>query len=90
MPERIAAVLLGKLAPDTTLHGRGLGGQLLFDAYQRLLAATQTVAARYLVVDAVDDAAVGCYEHYGFTRAAFEMSMRLVRRVKDIQADVER
>lgn len=89
MPERIPAVLLGKLALDRTLHGRGLGGQLLFDAYQRVLAATRTVAARYLVVDAVDDAAVGFYEHYGFTRAPGGMSMRLVRRVKDIHADIE-
>lgn len=56
MPERIPAVLLGKLALDRTLHGRGLGGQLLFDVYQRVLSATQTVAARCLVVDAADDA----------------------------------
>lgn len=88
MPERIPAVLLGKLALDRTLHGRGLGGQLLFDAYQRVLSATQTVAARYLVVDAADDSAVGFYEHYGFTRAV-EPSMRLVRRIKDVQTDVD-
>lgn len=89
MPERIPAVLLGKLALDRTLHGRGLGGQLLFDAYRRVLWATQTVAARYLVVDAADDTAVDFYEHYGFNRAAVEVSMRLVRRIKDIQADLD-
>ena len=38
MPERIPAVLLGKPALDRRLHGQGLGGQLLFDAYQRVLA----------------------------------------------------
>ncbi|ORA84862.1 GNAT family N-acetyltransferase [Mycobacterium malmoense] len=89
MPERIPAVLLGKLALDSSLHGRGLGGQLLFDAYQRMLSATRTVTARYLVVDAADDEAVGFYEHYGFTRAVAEPWVRLVRRIKDIQADVD-
>jgi GNAT superfamily N-acetyltransferase len=89
MPERIPAVLLGKLALDSSLHGRGLGGQLLFDVYWRVLSATQTVAARYLVVDAIDDAAVAFYQHYGFTRAPAEPSMRLVRRIKDIRADVD-
>ena len=39
MPERIPAVLLGKPALDRCLRGQGLGGQLLFDAYQRVLAA---------------------------------------------------
>jgi GNAT superfamily N-acetyltransferase len=89
MPERIPAVLLGKLALDRRLHGQGLGGQLLFDAYQRVLAATRTVAARYLVVDAIDDTAVGFYEHYCLTRSPGEPSMRLIRKLGDIQADVD-
>ena len=51
--------------------------------------ATRTVAARYLVVDAIDDTAVGFYEHYGFTRSPGEPSMRLIRKLGDIQADVD-
>ncbi len=89
MPERIPAVLLGKLALDRRLHGQGLGGQLLFDAYQRVLAATRTVTARYLVVDAIDDDAVRFYGHYGFIRSPAEPSTRMVRKISDIQADVE-
>jgi predicted GNAT family N-acyltransferase len=89
MPERIPAVLLGKLALDRRLHGQRLGGQLLFDAYLRVLTATRTVAARYLVVDAIDDEAVRFYEHYGFIRSPTEPSMRMVRKISDIQADVE-
>jgi GNAT superfamily N-acetyltransferase len=88
MPEGIPAVLLGKLALDRRLHGQGLGGKLLFDAYQRVLAATRTVAARDLVVDAIDDDAVRFYEHYGFIRSPAEPSMRRVRKISDIQADV--
>ncbi|MEZ0364308.1 GNAT family N-acetyltransferase [Mycobacterium sp. pUA109] len=89
MPERMPAVLLGKLALDRRLHGQGLGGQLLFDAYLRVLAATRIVAARYLVVDAIDDAAVGFYEHYGFSRVPAQASMRMVRKISDLEADVE-
>lgn len=89
MPERIPAVLLGKLALDLTLHSQGLGGQLLFEVYQRVLSATRTVAARYLVLDAVADDAVGFYEHFGFTRVPAEPATRLVRRINDIHADVD-
>jgi GNAT superfamily N-acetyltransferase len=89
MPERIPAVLLGKLALDRRLQGQGLGGQLLFDAYQRVLAATRTVAARYLMVDAIDDEAARFYEHYGFICSPAESSIRMVRKISDIQADAE-
>jgi len=88
MPERIPALLLGKLALDRRLHGRGLGGRLLFDAYQRVLADTRAVAARYLVVEAVDDEAVRFYEHYGFVHAPVGPSIRMVRKISDIQAGV--
>jgi GNAT superfamily N-acetyltransferase len=89
MPERLPAVLLGKLALDRRLHGRGLGGQLLLDAYQRVLAATHTVAALYLVVDAIDDDAARFYEHYGFLRSPAEPSLRMVRKISDIHTDVD-
>jgi GNAT superfamily N-acetyltransferase len=89
MPERIPAVLLGKLALHRRLHGQGLGGQLLFDTYQRVLAATRIVAARYLVVDTIDDEATRFYKHYGFICSPAEPSMRMVRKISDIQADVE-
>jgi GNAT superfamily N-acetyltransferase len=89
MPERLPAVLLGKLALDRRLHGRGLGGQLLLDAYQRVLAATHTVAARYLVVDAIDADAARFYEHYGFLRSPAEPSLRMVRKISDIHTDVD-
>lgn len=88
MPERIPAVLLGKLALDSRLHRRGLGGHLLFDAYHRVLAATHTVAARYLVVDAIEDDAARFYEHYGFLLSPTEPSLRMVRNLGDIQADI--
>ena len=89
MPDKIPAILLGKLALDQSLHGHGLGGQLLYDVYQRVLTVSRDLGARYLVVDALDDEAATFYEHYGFTRMIGEHSLRLVRKVSDLEADVD-
>lgn len=63
----IPAALIGKLALAGELHGRGLGGQLLRDALERLVVASRSGPAfRVMVVDAVDGAAEGFYQHYGF------------------------
>lgn len=87
-PSQIPSVLIGKLALDRTLQGgdRKLGASLLVDALHRVLVATQQVAARLVVVDAIDEQAVGYYEHFGFLRTAPD-SFRLVRKVSDVAAD---
>lgn len=48
----------------------------------RIVDATRTVAARFAVVDAVDEHAVGFYAHHGFKR--IPETMRLVQKVSDI------
>ena len=78
------AVLLARLALDRSLHGQGLGGALLAEALERVLAATETVAARFVVVDAIDERAASFYEHHGFQR--IPKSLRLVQKVSDIGA----
>ena len=85
-PRQIPAVLLARLALDQTLHGRGLGGALLADALARVVAATETVAARFVVVDAIDEAAGRFYEHHGFR--AVPGTRRLIAKVSDIAAAV--
>lgn len=89
-PKQIPSVLIGKLALDTKLQGdeRKLGAGLLLDALERVLDATRLVAARLVVVDAIDDRAVSYYEHFGFVRTAPD-SYRLIRKVSDIAADLE-
>ncbi|GAA0730064.1 hypothetical protein Drose_33380 [Dactylosporangium roseum] len=83
-PAQIPAVLLARLALDKTLHGQGHGGVLLSDALHRIVVATQTVAARFVVIDAIDGAAHGFYQHHGFRE--IPGSMRLVQKVSDIAA----
>jgi GNAT superfamily N-acetyltransferase len=83
-PRQIPAVLLARLALDRSLHRQGLGGALLAEALTRVLAATETVAARFVVVDAIDEHAAAFYEHHGFRR--IPGTLRLVQKVSDIAA----
>jgi predicted GNAT family N-acyltransferase len=85
-PNQIPSVLIGKLALGRTLQGGELGASLLVDALSRVLVATQQVAARLVVVDAINERAVGYYEHFGFLRTAPD-NFRLLRKVSDIAAD---
>ena len=62
----IPAALLGRLAVDRSCRGQGLGKYLLFDAFHRVLQATETLAIYALVVDAKNNEARAFYERYGF------------------------
>lgn len=62
----VPATLLGRLAVDSHLRGKGAGEHLLMDALRRALEASRQVASVAVVVDAKDDGAVSFYRHYGF------------------------
>ena len=86
-PRQVPAVLVARLALDKTLHGQDLGGALLADALTRVVGATQTVAARFVVVDAIDESAAAFYEHHGFRR--IPETGRLVQKISDVAAALE-
>ena len=85
-PDRIPAVLIARLALDRAHHRQGLGGVLLADASSRIVAATEIVAARFVVVDALDDNAAHFYEHYGYQ--SLPDTRRLIRKLSDLAHDV--
>jgi GNAT superfamily N-acetyltransferase len=87
-PRQIPAVLLARLALDESLHRQGLGGALLAEALGRVVAATETVAARFVVVDAIDQHAAGFYEHHGFRR--IPGTLRLLQKISDVAAAISR
>jgi GNAT superfamily N-acetyltransferase len=64
----VPAYLLARLALDRSLHGRGLGSYLLFDALEVILRAIEATSGRLVVVDAIDERAVEFYRHHGFQR----------------------
>jgi GNAT superfamily N-acetyltransferase len=86
-PEQIPAVLLARLALHQSVQGRRLGGALLADALGRIVEATATIAARFVVVDALDANAARYYEHHGFR--AIPGRQRLVQKVSDIVAALQ-
>lgn len=63
---QLPVTLLGRLAVDDSMKGKGRGQFLLMDAMHRSLQAAANIAAMALVVDAKDDAAKAFYRHYGF------------------------
>lgn len=81
-PDQIPAVLIARLALDRALHGQGVGGVLLADAASRIVAATDIVAARFVVVDAIDDDAARFYTHYGYQ--SMPDTRRIVRKISDL------
>lgn len=62
----IPVALLVRLAVDRRHHGSGIGSSLLLDALDRVLLASEHVATRAVVVDAISDSAASFYEHHGF------------------------
>jgi GNAT superfamily N-acetyltransferase len=86
-PAEVPAVLLARLALDRTHHNGGNGAALLADALARIVVATDVVAARFVVVDALHEKAAGFYQHHGFRR--IPDSLRLIQKVSDIAAALD-
>jgi GNAT superfamily N-acetyltransferase len=75
----IPGYLLGRLALDRSLHGRGVGSQLLLDALDLIVSAADRSGGRVLVVDAIDDNAAAFYVHHGF--APIPETQRLIIKI---------
>lgn len=86
-PAEIPAVLLARLALSESLRGRGLGVVLVADALARIVDATQTVAARLVVVDALHERVACFYESLGFRRVPDRLL--LVQKIADIEAALQ-
>jgi len=62
----VPATLLGRLAVDSRLRGKGAGEFLLMDALHRASEASWEVASVAVVVDAKDENAVAFYRRHDF------------------------
>ena len=63
---QLPVTLLGRLAVDHSMKGRGAGQFLLMDALRRSLEAATDIAAMAVIVDAKDDAAEAFWRHFDF------------------------
>jgi GNAT superfamily N-acetyltransferase len=78
--ETSPAYLLARLALDRSLHGKGLGGDLLRDALEIIVDAASRASGRLIVVDAIDEMAASFYAKYDF-RPVRNNPMRLVLKI---------
>ncbi len=62
----LPAVLLGRLAVDRSVQGRGLGRELLLDALRRAEYLARHIGIRVVEVEAIDEDACRFYVKYGF------------------------
>jgi len=62
----VPATLLGRLAVDSRLRGKGMGEHLLMDALRRAFEASRDVASVAIIVDAKNHDAEMFYRHYEF------------------------
>lgn len=68
-PEQVPTILLGMLGVSVDHKHEGLGRQLLLDAYHRARSSAETIGARALVVDPLDEAR-GFYQSCGFEQVS--------------------
>jgi GNAT superfamily N-acetyltransferase len=66
MPDPVPVILIGRLAIDSRVQGRGIGADLLRDAVLRILQAAEIAGIRALLVSAISANAKRFYERYGF------------------------
>ena len=95
-PERIAkgqaahpipVILLARLAVDQREHGKGLGAALLKDALNRVVEAVDIVAARTVLVHAIDDEARGFYRRFDFEESPID-EYQLMLLVRDLRRNL--
>ena len=84
----IGTILIARLAVDVRCQGQRLGSRLLSEALRRAVAASDAAAARLVVVDAIDEAAVGFYQRWGFIDAPDNPRL-LYRKMSDVRASLD-
>lgn len=65
-PAAIPVALLARLAVDLRHQGRGLGAELIRNACLSVLASSEAIAFRAVVVQAIDDQAARFYARFHF------------------------
>lgn len=78
MPDPIPVVILGRLAIDRSLQGKGYGRGLIRDAAKRVVAAADAIGVRGLLVHAISEEAKAFYLALGFQESPAQPMMLMV------------
>jgi len=85
MPEPVPVVVLGRLAVDKRYQGRGIASGMLRDAVLRVIAASEQVGIKALLVHALSEEARRFYLRHGFQVSPAD-DMTLMVTIKDARA----
>lgn len=88
MPDPIPVVILGRLAVDRSLHGKGFGRSLVRDAGMRVIQAADAIGIRGMTVHALTDDAKAFYEKVGFDPSPLDAHLLMISLV-DLVASTE-
>lgn len=69
MPDPIPVMILGRLAVDKNVQGKGIGSALIKDAILRTVQASKIAGLKAMLVHALDEKAAAFYENKGFKRS---------------------
>jgi GNAT superfamily N-acetyltransferase len=78
MPDPIPVVILGRLAVDRSLHGKGFGRSLVRDAGLRVIQAADAIGIRGMAVHALTDDAKAFYEKVGFDPSPLDAHLLMI------------
>ncbi len=73
MPDPVPVMMVGRLASDQTVQGRGIGPALLRDAILRTLQAAEIAGIRAILVHAISERAKRFYEKWGFISSPVDL-----------------
>jgi GNAT superfamily N-acetyltransferase len=82
----IGMVLLARFAIAEERQGQGLGRDLLIEAIERAADAGTHVAARFIAVDPIDEAARAFYSKFGFRLVEGDVEGRMYLRIDEALA----
>ncbi len=81
----IPTILLGRLATDQTMKGKGWGAILLLDALHRSLTIAESLGTLAIIVEPIDENAQAFYAKYGFILLPSSGKMFLpMKTIKDL------
>ncbi len=86
-PDPLPCLLIGQLAVDRRHQGRGLSGLLVLHALERIVLSADLTGGRAVIVNAVDQAAVGFWRGWGFVPSPSN-PFQLLRSLDDIRASL--
>lgn len=86
-PKEIPIALLARLAVDLRFQGKGVAAALLRNALMNAASASQTIAFRAVVVDALSEQIAKFYKKYGFRETKLN-NLKLILPIQDVVASL--